>query len=82
VSHWNHRVIRLPVVDAAADEPKEFFTVAETHYDDEGVPYGYGDPEHNPLHSDSLEDLRATLERMLKALTAPVLSDDDMRGQP
>ena len=81
MSHWNHRVIRFEYTDAGPDDPKEFFTVAETHYDDKGVPYGYGDPEHNPLHSHSVDDLRATLERMLKALSRPVLSDDDMTGE-
>lgn len=82
MSHWNHRVIRFEYVDAGQDDPKEFFTVAETHYDDDGTPYGYGDPEHNPLHSESLADLRTTLVRMLAALDKPVLSDDDMKGKP
>lgn len=82
MSHWNHRVIRLKYIDAGPGDPTEFFTVAETHYDDENRPYGYGDPEHNPLHSESVDDLRLTLQRMLAALDKPALSDDDMKGQP
>lgn len=81
MSHWNHRVIRFRFENPRPGDPTEFFTVAETHYDDDGKPYGYGDPEHNPLHSDSIDDLRVTLQRMLAALVKPALSDDDMKGQ-
>lgn len=82
MSHWNHRVIRFKYEDATPDDPQEFFTVCETHYDDDNKPYGYGDPEHNPLHSSSIDDLRLTLQRMLAALDKPALTDDDMKGQP
>lgn len=80
MSHWNHRVICFKYEDAKPDEPQSFFTICETHYDDQGRPFGYSEPEHNPLHSESPSELRVTLERMLAALDKPVLTDDDMTG--
>jgi hypothetical protein len=68
MSYWNHRVVKkhYPETD------ETFFTIHESHYNDNGDLYGYTESGVDPC-GESIEDLRDILNRMLRALDKPVL---------
>ena len=70
MSHWNHRIIKLKAQDGA--ELVDNYAVHEVYYNDDGTIYAY---TNNPVraYGDTLEELRETLNHMLKSLDAPVL---------
>ena len=74
-STWNHRVM----LHKGADAGDDYYSIHEVHYDD-GRPVGY--TEHGvDVGGNSVEELRVTLERMLRCLEQPVLTPDDC-GEP
>lgn len=65
---WNHRVIKRTFPDSA--DPSTYFGIHEVFYAPEGMSCT---TEPVDVFSDSVEGLRETLERMLRALDKPVL---------
>ena len=63
---WNYRVCKYEVND------QTLYAVREVYYDDDGLPDGFCDASVD--NWESVEDLRGTLEHMLRAFDAPVLS--------
>lgn len=76
MSTWDYRVAKVhpkpfePDVDGCSCQPDDFFVLIEQYYDDEGEPYGWG---RATPYGDTLEELRADLELMLRALDRPVV---------
>jgi hypothetical protein len=71
MAHWNHRVVQRVDGDGVS------FGIHEVHYNDYDAITGYTfDPV--PVDCDTLEDLRDTLERMLRCLDKPVLIDGEI----
>ena len=71
MSTWNHRVIKHD-----ADNDEVYYALHETHYNDDGKPEATT-TFPTAVQGDSVEDLRWTLEQMLKALDQPVLNYKD-----
>lgn len=74
--HWNHRVLRT--------SDKVFgmsYAIHECFYQkyDDTIPHAWTD-EPVPVHGETLEELRTTLNWMLSALEKPVLVDIDGRA--
>lgn len=67
---WNHRVM----LHAKADAGDDYYVLTEVHYD-AGIPRLYAD--NATVGGNSIEELRETLERMLRALDKPVLTPAD-----
>lgn len=68
---WNHRVVRREYPDAAIEEDRVFYQIHETYYLGEDTPSITEEPSR--LMEQDMGQLRATLERMLRCLDAPVL---------
>lgn len=66
---WNYRVCRTKLNDNEAD----LFSIREVYCDEAGTPNGYA--KAGVEHWESVDDLRGTLELMLKALDKPVIDD-------
>ena len=60
---WNYRV---------AKDRSDFYGIVEVYYDEQGKALSYTD-FIDPNHWEDAEDLKSTLERMLKAFEQPVL---------
>lgn len=73
MAHWNHRVVKEKY-----DNGEEYYSIRECHYNDDGSIYAYS-AEARPAYGETLEDLRWTLEHMLKSLDAPVLIDGEVK---
>jgi hypothetical protein len=72
MAHWNHRVIKRTIGDS------ESFGIHEVYYNDDGSVEGCTiDPV--AVDCDTLDDLRETLERMLRCLDKPVLVDGEIK---
>lgn len=69
--HWNNRLVRHKT------EHEEYFTIHEVFYNDKEEIMGMTE---NPIapHGDSVEEIKETLERMLRALDKEPL-DFDMK---
>ena len=65
---WNHRVMEF------VERGEIFLGIVEVHYDGD-IPAGYTVPV--AVIADDVDGLRWTLERMLDALTKPVLKPSD-----
>ena len=65
---WNHRVVNVKSENGGED----WFTIREVFYED-GKPVGYTDACYG---SETIEGLRLTYERMIRALDLPVLNED------
>ena len=72
---WNHRVM----LHAKADAGDDYYVVTEVHYDD-GMPRLYADGA--TVGGNSIEELRETLECMLRALEQPILTPADFKATP
>ncbi len=83
MSHWNYRVMRLlyegPDVHP---EDAEYFAVREVHYDENSVPYGYSEGAHEIMNAQTLDNLKWVHERLAEALQKPVLTPEDIKGNP
>lgn len=68
--HWNHRVIKHTYKDGYV-----YFGIHEVFYNSKGEIYGYSN-EPIDLSENSLDDLRLTLQQMLRCLDEEVLEAD------
>ena len=70
--HWNHRVVRREWPKAAASE-RVSYAIHEAHYKyRQRKPYAITITEVAP-HGETVEELRESLQMMLKACELPVL---------
>lgn len=72
--HWNHRVVRR-VYHAGTDHEEVVYAIHEAYYETKGASSGPCSITTEPkgIVGDNVEDLRETLQQMLKALDNPVL---------
>lgn len=75
MGHWNHRVVRRTVIECG--EPVQWYGIHECFYglSDESDP-GWTD-EPIAVEGESVDELRETLERMLRALDKPIIIDNE-----
>ncbi len=71
---WNHRVMRF------SNDSEEWFGVHEVYYHEDGRLRGYTTEAVNVM-GETVEELRAILERMLASLNKPILTADDFKGE-
>jgi hypothetical protein len=75
MGHWNHRVVRQ------IRDGETFYGIHEVFY---GLPdesdAGWTEDPISPV-GETVEELRETLERMMRALDKPVILDDDEKEQ-
>lgn len=72
---WNHRVVRHFNPSATFEDEREYYTIEECYY--------YGDDHDNPsthtiglsLFGLSVDELRETLNRMIRCLDYPVVDE-------
>ena len=64
---WNHRVLEH------TDNDQVYYMIHEVYYDDKGVPNGYAENGTKVL-GDTTMELKWALDRMLDALSKPILS--------
>lgn len=72
MGHWNHRIVNR------SNEYGPFFTIEEVYYDDDGSVRGH--TENLCVGGESLEELKQTLEWMLKCLNDPIIEKQCPRG--
>ena len=68
--NWNHRVMNCPSENGGDD----FYLFKEVYYDDQDRPDSYSEPF---MCGDSVDELKELLQRLEKALTLPVLHEND-----
>ena len=73
MSHWNFRL--LDVSDENLGEP--YIVLVEAHYNDKGIPVGYGNP---CTGSEDIEGMRQLIEWYTLALGKPVMQKTDFVG--
>jgi hypothetical protein len=66
--HWNHRIVRVK------DGDETVLMFAEVHYNEDGGLMVYTEPF---IHGETLDEMRQTAERLLKATSQPVLDEND-----
>ena len=71
---WNHRVFRR-VYPGGPDETTIYF-IGECYYDAHGSPEMWSE-DPDGVQGENVEELKFTLESMLKALSRPVLDWDE-----
>lgn len=71
---WNHRVVQTADTDGSP-----LFAVYEVYYDDAGIPSARTEDAVRS-YCESVDELRRELERMLKCLDKPLLTDADFKG--
>jgi hypothetical protein len=71
--NWNHRLMNCPSDNGGDD----FFVFKEVFYDDQDRPDGYSNPF---MGGDSIDEVQELLARLQKALTQPVLHENDFKG--
>ncbi len=73
MSYWNHRVVKKTYSNG-----ETYFSVRETHYNDDGTIYAYTiDPAN--LECESVKSLRKYLKWCLKSLDKPILVDGEVK---
>jgi len=75
MGHWNHRVMRH---NAGTED--EYFAIHEVYYDlkdDDGKKETVWTKDPVRVSGETVEELRETLERMLRALDTPVMEYND-----
>ena len=65
--HWNHRVVNR------STEDETWYTIEEVYYDDDDTIRGHTDGLR--VGGESIEELRETLERMLRCLEQPIIKE-------
>jgi hypothetical protein len=73
--HWNHRVVRHHTKNIMGD-PDVGYAIHEVYYDDDGSIRGMTQDAVSP-YGDTPEELKDDLERMLEAISKPILDFDD-----
>jgi len=82
MGHWNHRVVRREFPEATPDD-RVLYAIHEAYYEpgERKVPWAVAvDP--TPVIGQSVEQLRETLQRMLRALDTPVLDYETRQELP
>ena len=69
--NWNHRVVKRRVVECG--EEIDWFGIHEVFYGLDGGTAWTNEPV--AVDGESVEELRETLERMLRALDTPIIDD-------
>ena len=78
MSHWNHRVVRTTNASPIDQiEGEYYFAIHEVYYNDAGEICGMTEDPIEPF-GESLEDLKNSLERMMKACDRPILIDGEI----
>lgn len=71
--NWNHRLMNCPSDNGG----KDLIVFKEVFYDDQDRPDAYSNPF---MGGDDIAEVRELLERLQKALTLPVLHEDEFKG--
>jgi hypothetical protein len=71
--NWNHRVVNCPSENGGDD----YFAFKEVYYDDQDRPDAYSDPF---MAGDDMDGLHELIARLNKAMTRPVLHENDFKG--
>lgn len=84
---WNHRVLRRNIVDDLSGETPLSWGLHEIYYDANGAPDMYSEEPTDIVtfselggpstDEEAIQQLRETLERMLRALDVPILTESD-----
>ena len=69
MGHWNHRVVERTIIDCG--KPVRWLGIHECFYDDKTR----WTDEPVTVEGETIEDLRETLERMLRALDKPIIHE-------
>jgi hypothetical protein len=69
---WNYRVLRFEETfhEGQSIQREEWYEIVEVYYDDEGEPMFFG---RRTLSAESLNGLQEEADRMLQAVSRPVL---------
>jgi len=83
---WNYRLFKEKVkAHPQTDEMIDRYTIREVYYDSEGIPNGYTAEPMKPesfmedTESTPIADIQWQLESMLKALTKPIITEEDFK---
>lgn len=71
MAHWNHRLVEVD--DGDGDK---LLLVCEVYYNDDGKPWSRTENASGATGA-NVDEVRLQLERMLKCLDRPILTDDD-----
>jgi len=78
MGHWNHRVVKKTV--NIAGEDKVIYGVHEAYYTDEGNLENITEDPVSVYSEEGLEGLAEVMKWFVKALEAPVLNYEDVKG--
>lgn len=72
MSNWNHRVVKIEQTNGEI-----YYGIHEVYYDDDNKVNSWTE---NPVRvqEESIEELRITLERMLKSLDKDIIDEKEM----
>ena len=76
MSHWNHRVMRR-----VYPNDEVMYQIYEVFYNADGSIWGFTNDPVDPC-GETVEEVRESLERMLRALDRPVLDWHDQSTDP
>jgi hypothetical protein len=70
--HWNYRVLKFEEIfhEGQSIQREQWYEIVEVYYDDEGKPMMYG---RRTLSAETLDGLQEEADRMLMAVSKPVL---------
>jgi len=71
--YWNHRVVNR----IEENDGEDWFVVCEVYYNENNQPCGYCDAT---VGSETMEELKTTIERITKAYEQPVLTKANFVG--
>lgn len=72
---WNHRVVKYKKELIHDNEDPHYYGIVEAYYNKNNEVWGI--TQQPSVISDSLEDLRQTLEWMIKCLDHPVIDSEE-----
>lgn len=83
MAHWNHRLVKIknpPVGNYGYDEfyPEFYYGISEVFYDEDKKPFSFADPD---VYENTVEELKETLQCMLRALEQPMLDKNSLDGK-
>jgi hypothetical protein len=76
--HWNYRVLHEQLDNLVESFIDESFKIIECYYEDDGSLAGYCDAS---ALGETLEELRADIDRFKKATEQPILTPEDFKQQ-
>jgi hypothetical protein len=70
--HWNYRVLKFEETfhEGQSIQREQWYEIVEVYYDGEGKPMMYG---RRTLSAENLNDLQEEADRMLMAVSKPIL---------